>query len=133
MRIADVVATRSTCPRRQVGAVLVNEANRVIATGFNGSPSGFPHCDEVGCEMANGHCVRTVHAEENAILQVALSYGASTILSTCYTTASPCYNCFKRFIQCGIKRVVAREVYDNSVVARSKSSGIDLVLLPKEA
>ena len=70
MRIAFEVAKRSTCPRAAVGAVIVRD-KRILTTGYNGSPSGLPHCTEVGCLMVNDHCVRTLHAEQNAIIQAA--------------------------------------------------------------
>ena len=71
MKIANAVSERSTCDRAQVGCVLVLE-KRILTTGFNGSPTGQPHCDEVGHLMVEGHCVRTIHAETNAIIQAAL-------------------------------------------------------------
>ncbi|WP_430626492.1 deoxycytidylate deaminase [Sulfobacillus thermotolerans] len=74
--LSEFVATRSTCPRRAVGAVLVRD-HRVIATGYNGAPSGEPHCLDVGCLIENNHCVRTIHAELNALLQCA-RYGIAT-------------------------------------------------------
>ncbi len=70
IRIAKEVAARSTCQRASVGAVIVKE-NRILATGYNGAPEGEDHCTEEGCRMYDGHCIRTIHAEENAILQAA--------------------------------------------------------------
>jgi dCMP deaminase len=116
MNIAEVVATRATCPRRHVGAVLVKD-KRIIATGYNGSPPGLPHCDDVGCELVEGHCVRTCHSEDNCLTQCARN-GGDAFGCTLYSTASPCYLCFKRLLAAGVVRVVARDVYDPDVVAR---------------
>jgi len=107
MKIAQDVAARSTCDRAFVGAVLVRE-KRILTTGFNGSPAGLPHCEEVGHLMMDGHCVRTIHAEANAIIQAAL-HGVSTKDSTCYVTHFPCLSCAKMLINAGIMRLV----YDN--------------------
>lgn len=109
MRLAALAATRSTCPRRQVGAVLVRDA-RVIATGYNGSLRGQPHCLDVGCLMVGGHCKRTVHAEVNALLQCA-RYGVSSDGATLYTTCFPCWDCAQGLVQAGVGRVVFRDVY----------------------
>jgi dCMP deaminase len=107
MKIAQDVAARSTCDRAFVGTVLVRE-KRILTTGFNGSPAGLPHCEEVGHLMVDGHCVRTIHAEANAIIQAAL-HGVSTKDSTCYVTHFPCLSCAKMLINAGIVRLV----YDN--------------------
>ena len=104
MKIAFAVSERSTCDRAFVGCVLVLE-KRILTTGFNGSPAGQPHCDEVGHLMVEGHCVRTIHAETNAIIQAAL-HGVSTKGSTCYVTHFPCINCTKALINAGITRLV---------------------------
>lgn len=81
MKIAHAVSERSTCDRAFVGAVLVLD-KRILTTGFNGSPAGQPHCDEIGHLLVDGHCARTIHAETNAIIQAAL-HGVSTRGSTC--------------------------------------------------
>jgi len=104
LKIAFAVSERSTCERAAVGCVLVRD-KRILTTGFNGSPSGQPHCDEVGHLMVDGHCVRTIHAETNAIIQAAL-HGVSTRDSTCYVTHFPCINCSKALINAGIIRLV---------------------------
>lgn len=83
INIAKAVAERSTCDRAHVGAVLVRE-KRILTTGFNGSPAGLEHCDQIGHLLVEGHCVRTIHAETNAIIQAAL-HGVSTNGSTCYS------------------------------------------------
>lgn len=113
MAIARVVATRSTCDRLRAGAVLVKD-NRIISTGYNGSPPGLPHCDDVGHMMEEGHCVRTVHGEHNAILQAAVIPGASTAGSTLYTKYIPCIHCCKYVVAAGVKRVVYAKIYRNS-------------------
>ena len=111
LRMADLVATRSTCPRRQVGAVLVRQ-ERVIATGYNGSLRGQTHCVEAGCLMVDGHCKRTVHAELNALLQCAF-YGSASRGTTLFITAFPCLECAKALVQAGVRRVVYRDRYDD--------------------
>ncbi|MFC1663345.1 cytidine/deoxycytidylate deaminase family protein [Patescibacteria group bacterium] len=113
MSIAKIVSTRSTCDRLRAGAVLVKD-KRLIATGYNGSPPGLPHCDDAGHMLEEGHCVRTIHGEHNVILQVATIPGASTIGSTMYTKFSPCIHCAKYVVAAGIKRVVVAQVYRNS-------------------
>lgn len=109
MELAEVVAKRSTCNRRAVGCILVKD-KRVLTTGYNGSPPGMPHCTEVGCLMVDGHCVRTIHAEQNAIVQAAL-HGVSTQGSTCYVTTTPCVHCAKLLISAGVKRIAYRDEY----------------------
>jgi dCMP deaminase len=104
IKIAMAVAERSTCDRAHVGAVLVRD-KRILTTGFNGSPSGQPHCDTIGHLLVDGHCVRTIHAETNAIIQAAL-HGVSTKGAICYVTHFPCINCTKTLINAGIARIV---------------------------
>lgn len=104
MDIAFVVAQRSTCDRAHVGAVLVRD-RRILATGYNGAPMGLPHCDDVGHLIVDGHCVRTLHAEQNAIIQAAL-HGVGTQDATAYVTHQPCLTCAKMLINAGIRRVV---------------------------
>lgn len=105
------VAERGTCSRARVGCVLVKE-NRVIATGYNGSPKGMPHCDDIGHLMKDGHCVRTNHAEENALLQCA-RLGISSEGATAYVTHEPCLYCTRQLNQAGIKRIVYVKPYPN--------------------
>jgi dCMP deaminase len=109
MDIATRVATRATCDRKHVGAVLVRDRT-ILSTGYNGSIRGMPHCDEVGHMMENGHCVATVHAEANAILQAAKN-GVRIDGATLYTTASPCWPCFKLVANSGCVRIVYGEFY----------------------
>jgi dCMP deaminase len=109
MDIARQVATRATCDRKHVGAVLVRDRT-ILSTGYNGSIRGLPHCDDEGHMMENGHCVATVHAEANAIIQAAKN-GVSIDQSTIYTTASPCWPCFKLIANAGCSRIVFAEFY----------------------
>jgi dCMP deaminase len=109
MKIAAAVSERSTCDRALVGCVLVLD-KRILTTGFNGSPAGQEHCDEIGHLMVDGHCVRTIHAETNAIIQAAL-HGISTRGAICYVTHLPCINCTKALINAGITRIVYGEAY----------------------
>ena len=125
MRIAIQAATRSTCDRKHVGAVIVREKT-ILSTGYNGSIRGMPHCDDVGHMLENGHCVATVHAEANAILQAA-KHGTMINGADIYITASPCWNCFKLVANCGIKRIFYLEFYrDARILKVAKQSGIEL-------
>ncbi|MDP9111896.1 MAG: cytidine/deoxycytidylate deaminase family protein [Candidatus Eremiobacteraeota bacterium] len=112
MEIARTVATRSTCPRAAVGAVLVRES-RILTTGYNGAPRGVAHCSDVGCIIVNDHCARATHAEANAIVQAAL-HGVSVSGSTAYCTHQPCVNCSKLLISAGIRTIV----YDADYIDR---------------
>ena len=118
MEIAKMVAKRSTCDRRNVGAVIVKDKN-ILSTGYNGSPKGLPHCDEAGHEMSDGHCVRTIHAEANALIQAA-KHGVAVDGAAMYLTDSPCYDCFKMLVNSGIKEVVYGEYYDSRYGSSSK-------------
>ncbi len=109
MNIARQVATRSTCDRKHVGAVLVRDRT-ILSTGYNGSMRGLPHCDDVGHMMEDGHCVATVHAEANAIIQAAKN-GVAIDGATIYTTASPCWPCFQLIANSGCRRIVFGEFY----------------------
>ncbi len=109
MDIARQVASRATCDRKHVGALLVRDRT-ILSTGYNGSIRGLPHCDDVGHMMENGHCVATVHAEANAIIQAAKN-GVAIDGATIYTTASPCWPCFKLIANSGCNRIVYGEFY----------------------
>jgi len=121
MTIATDVSRRSTCLRRQVGAVLVVE-RRLLATGYNGAPSGVAHCDEVGClreqmEVPSGQrheLCRGLHAEMNAIVQAA-RHGVCIEGATLYTTHHPCSMCAKMAINAGVRRIVCREDYPDNL------------------
>jgi len=126
MQIARTVATRATCPRASVGAVIVRE-HRILTTGYNGAPRGVAHCTEVGCTLANGHCTRATHAEANAIVQGAL-YGISVTESTAYCTHEPCVNCSKLLISAGVRKIVYEASYIDAVAAQLLSeAGVALV------
>lgn len=121
MMIAADVARRSTCLRRHVGAILVVE-RRLLATGYNGAPSGVPHCCEVGClrdemDVPSGErheLCRGLHAEQNAIIQAA-KHGVRIDGATLYTTHHPCSICAKMAINAGVVRIVCREDYPDDL------------------
>jgi dCMP deaminase len=126
MRIAREVAGRSTCDRKHVGAVIVRDRN-ILSTGYNGSISGMPHCDDVGHMMENGHCVATIHAEANAIIQAAKN-GVMIKEASIYTTASPCWNCFKIIVNSGMRRIFFGEFYrDERIFRVSRELGVELI------
>jgi len=128
MNIARMVASRATCDRKHVGAVLVRDRT-LLSTGYNGSIRGLPHCTEVGHMMEDNHCVRTVHAEANAIIQSAKN-GVGVDGATIYTTASPCWPCFKLIANSGLKRIVFGEFYrDDRIFEHARLLGIELVEL----
>jgi dCMP deaminase len=123
-----VVASRSTCNRKFVGAVIVRDKT-ILSTGYNGSIRKLEHCDEVGHMMENDHCVATIHAEANAILQAAKN-GVCIDGATIYTTASPCWICFKFIANAGIRRICFAEFYrDERIFEIAKKTGIELVKL----
>ncbi len=125
MQVAFVVATRATCPRRSVGAVIVHD-KRILATGYNGAPRGLAHCTEVGCYIVAGHCIRALHAEQNAILQAAMN-GVSTRGATLYVTCQPCNHCAKMIINAGIERVVFQGDYpDEFALELFAEAGVQL-------
>jgi len=126
MRIAREVAGRSTCDRKNVGAVIVRNRN-ILSTGYNGSISGMPHCDEVGHMMENGHCVGTIHAEANAVLQAAKN-GVMINGASLYVSASPCWSCFKLLANAGIRRICFGEFYrDERIFTVAQRLGIEMV------
>ncbi|MDI9639391.1 cytidine/deoxycytidylate deaminase family protein [Kamptonema cortianum] len=111
MQIAHLVKTRATCPRRQVGAVIVRD-RRILCTGYNGAPRGLAHCPAGGPDhdwpdgcMRAGHCIRSLHAEQNALLQAAL-LGIACQGSTMYVTCQPCNTCAKMILNAGIEHVI---------------------------
>ena len=119
MAITKLVAKRSTCLRREVGAILVKD-KRILATGYNGAPTGLKHCSEVGCLRANSsvpsgerhELCRGLHAEQNAIIQAAF-HGISINGSILYCTNKPCVICTKMIINAGIKKIYYGEGYDD--------------------
>ncbi len=109
MNIARQAATRSTCDRKHVGAVIVRDRT-ILSTGYNGSIRGSAHCDEVGHLLENGHCVRTVHAEANAVAQAARN-GVGIDGAEIYITASPCWSCFRLLVNAGVRKIFYGEFY----------------------
>jgi len=134
MNMVDLVSTRTTCMRRQVGAVLVKEGH-VISTGYNGAPRGLKHCEEVGCirqqmNVPSGErqeLCRAVHAEQNAIVQAAY-HGTPTNGSTMYCNYHPCVQCTKMIINAGIVEVVYKDEAYKDDLSREmlKESGVVL-------
>jgi len=131
MNIARVVSSRSTCSRKYVGAVIVRDRT-ILSTGYNGSIRGMPHCLDVGHMMEAGHCVATIHAEQNAILQAAKN-GVMIDRGAIYVTASPCWNCFKASANAGIERICYGEFYrDERIFEVAKRLNIELVHIPSD-
>ena len=139
LRIAEAVSTRADCNRGKIGAVLVRD-RRILSTGYNGAPKGLPHCSEVGCLIKkeindkgeiDERCVRTVHAELNTITQAAL-HGVNTHGSTLYGIYKPCSVCMKALINAGIKRVVCRRDYHDTLTDKfAEQAGIEIIILNK--
>lgn len=130
--LAALVSTRATCPRKAVGAVVVR-ARRVLVTGYNGAVPGAPHCVDVGCDLvplADGtvNCVRTVHAEANAVCQAAAT-GVALAGGTLYGNTYPCWACAKLIASVGLVRVVVGDGYrkDARVEDAFRAAGIELV------
>ncbi len=134
MNIAHVIASRATCLRRQVGAVLVKD-NHILASGYNGAPAGLKHCLEIGClrdeqNIPSGQrheLCRGLHAEQNALIQAAV-HGVAIEGSTIYTTHQPCVLCAKMIINAGIKRVVFAGSYPDEMARQMfAEAGVELV------
>jgi dCMP deaminase len=141
IEIMKIVGSRSTCDRGRLGCVIAKD-KRVISTGYSGSPAGCKHCDEAGHEMhtvtqedgtESRHCIRTSHAEQNAIVQAA-KIGVSTDGATLYIKMTPCYTCAKMVINAGIKRVVALNDYHASKRSKEvfEEAGVEFDLLNQE-
>ncbi|WP_440895904.1 ComE operon protein 2 [Amphibacillus sp. Q70] len=132
MAQSHLIALRSTCERLMVGATIVRD-KRIIAGGYNGSVSGSAHCIEEGCYVIDGHCVRTVHAEMNAILQCA-KFGVPTEGAEIYVTHFPCLQCCKSIIQAGIKTVYYAKDYKNHPYAIDlfKEANVEAQYIPLE-
>ena len=125
MNIAKEVATRSTCDRKHVGALITRDKT-ILSTGYNGSIRGMPHCDEAGHMIENDHCVATIHSEANAVLQAAKN-GVMIDKAEVYITASPCWPCFKMLANAGIKKIYYGEFYrDERIFDVAKKLGIEL-------
>ncbi len=141
MSIAALIGARATCGRGRSGCVIAKD-KQLLVTGYVGSPVGLPHCDEVGHEMhkvinddgqISEHCVRTVHAEQNAVAQAA-RLGVAINGATLYCSMTPCYVCAKILINSGIKKVVAAKDYQRSGRSKEifKTSGVELDILNPE-
>jgi dCMP deaminase len=139
MSIALQVATRSTCLRRQVGCIIVLE-KRIVSTGYNGAPSGLPHCEEVGCVresqgVASGErheLCRGLHAEQNAIIQAAM-HGTAVRGGSVFCTHKPCILCTKMLINAGVRRVYYTEGYgDDMADEMAREADMQLVHLTGE-
>ncbi len=130
MQLASLVATRSTCPRRRVGSVLVRD-HRVIATGYNGSVAGDVHCDDVGCLLVDDHCVRTLHSELNALLQCAVT-GERSAGSELYCTDFPCLHCAKSLAQGQVRTVHYVRPYRVDPRAQEVLHRAGVVLVPMD-
>jgi len=104
----------------------------ILSTGYNGSIRGMPHCTDAGHMMENDHCVATIHAEANAIIQAAKN-GVMIDGGTIYVTASPCWNCFKQIANAGIRRIVYGEFYrDERIFSVAERLAIDLLHVPSQ-
>ncbi|MGX4592736.1 deoxycytidylate deaminase [Leuconostoc sp. JNUCC 76] len=130
---AAILSTRSTCTRLHVGAIIVRD-HRIIASGYNGSVSGTPHCTEVGDLMVDGHCIRAVHAEQNALMQAA-KMGITIAGSEVYVTDVPCVQCTKLLLQAGINKIYFMRDYRNNPFAEEllAQKGIELKQVPLSA
>ncbi|MGI5827203.1 MAG: deoxycytidylate deaminase [Patescibacteria group bacterium] len=137
-QLAVMVGTRGTCDRGRCGAIITKD-RRIVSTGYAGSPVGCRHCDEIGHELhlvthedgsETKHCIRTTHAEQNAICQAA-RFGIALDGGTIYVKMSPCYACAKMIINAGIKRVVCNQDYQDSKRSKEifKEAGVEFVLL----
>lgn len=135
MEVANAIAKRATCDRGRSGCVIARD-RRILVTGYVGSPAGLPHCDDVGHQMKKvvhednsitQHCVRTVHAEQNAICQAA-KQGVSIEGATLYCRMTPCRVCAMLIINCGIKRVVCERKYHTGAESEAmfRQAGVEL-------
>ncbi|MEM4605804.1 MAG: cytidine/deoxycytidylate deaminase family protein [Candidatus Pacearchaeota archaeon] len=141
MDVCRAIAKRATCDRGRSGCVIAKD-NRILVTGYVGSPKGFPHCDEVGHLFkkvihddgsVTTHCMRTVHAEQNAICQAA-KLGVSIDGATLYCKMTPCRTCAMLIINCGIKRVVCEKKYHTAKESEEmfERAGVELVYFDEE-
>ena len=129
LKLAMLASERATCPRMHCGCILVKD-RFVLATGYNGSLPGQPHCEDVGCLVVDNHCVRTNHAEINALTQAAI-HGVNIKGSTAYITNMSCTTCAKALIAAGIKRVVVfSDFHDTLATQFYTDSGVEITKLP---
>lgn len=128
LKLAMLASERATCPRMHCGCVLVKD-RFVLATGYNGSLPGQPHCDDVGCLMVDNHCVRTNHAEINALVQ-ATTHGVNIKGATAYVTNMPCTTCAKALIAAGVIRVVVfSDYHDTLATTFFRDAGVEIIKL----
>lgn len=140
MQMAELTAKRSTCLRRQVGAIIVKDKH-IIATGYNGAPKGLPHCEELGgclreqLKVPSGErheLCRALHAEQNAIIQAA-TLGQSIVGGSIYVTHQPCSICAKMIINAGLTKIIVRNAYpDKMAQAMIDEAEIEVVILERE-
>lgn len=141
LKITEEVSKRATCDRGKAGCLIVKD-KRILATGYVGAPSGLPHCNEEGHMLrdvinpdgsVSKHCIRTIHAEQNAICQAA-RFGISLEGGTLYCKMEPCFTCAKMIVNIGIKRVVCNKRYHAGKHTREllKKAGIKLEILSEE-
>jgi dCMP deaminase len=141
MKIVEMVGSRGTCDRGRSGCVITKD-KRIVSTGYVGSPAGIKHCDEIGHEMhtvtnedgsQSRHCIRTTHAEQNAICQAA-RFGVSLLGTTLYCKMTPCYTCAKMIINSGIIKVVCAQDYHAGQRSKEifKEAGVEYVLLSEQ-
>jgi len=129
LKLAMLASERATCPRMHCGCVIVKD-KYVLSTGYNGSLPGLDHCEDVGCLIVDNHCVRTNHAEMNAIAQAA-RHGVSLQDATAYVTNMPCTTCAKALLAAGIVRIVVFSDYHGSLAEKFlQESGVPLDRLP---
>ena len=132
MTMAEIASSRATCPRAAVGAVIVKN-NHVLVTGYNGAIHKADHCTDVGCKIVNNHCIRTVHAEMNAILNCARQ-GSDLQDSELYVTHFPCVRCMPLVLQAGINKIYYLHAYniDPFCIELAKQTGCELIQLESE-
>jgi dCMP deaminase len=127
--VAESLAKRSTCNRLNVGCVITDDHGFVLSSGYNGAPLGLPHCLDVGCLIEDNHCIRSAHAEQNAIITASRN-GTPLIGSTLYSTHRPCFRCLNMLIQAGIKHIIYLDGYehDDTVLAfeTCKDAGVTM-------
>ncbi len=138
IEMTDMIGSRGTCDRGRSGCVITRD-KRILSTGYVGSPVGLPHCDEVGHEMhtvtnedgtQSRHCIRTAHAEQNAITNAA-RVGVSLLGGTLYCKMMPCYRCGQSIVNAGIVRVVANKDYHAAEKTKHmfKESGVEFIII----
>jgi len=134
LEFTKAIGKRATCDRGKSGALIVDQDRQIVSSGYVGSPTGMPHCDDIGHVFSSDskHCIATVHAEQNAIAQAA-KRGVSTNKCTIYCTMTPCFECAKLIIQSGITRVYCEYDYHASELSKDlfKTTDVELVIKNK--